>query len=144
MSPHTILHSILGRSKVGVGCLVGAYSSHSIHRSKEVGPQSRKGVYYGHKKVSCRHKGGQYPRCKATVLQPNWVGSWRWPCGFCALLLVGLWSSLGLVPNYVVLILGNEGGGPHHIQGHHTWDLRNNIRKLVVLTCNIHHIFNRG
>jgi hypothetical protein len=33
----------------------------------------------------------------------------------CALLLVGLWSSLGLVPNYVVLVLGNEGGGPHHI-----------------------------
>ena len=28
----------------------------------------------------------------------------------CTLLLVGLWSSLGLVPNYVVLILGKEGG----------------------------------
>ena len=38
----------------------------------------------------------------------------------CTPLLVGLWSSLGLIPNYVVLDLGNEGGGPHHIQGHHT------------------------
>ena len=28
----------------------------------------------------------------------------------CAPLLVGLWSSLGLVPNYVVLVLGSEGG----------------------------------
>ena len=26
---------------------------------------------------------------------------------------------LGLVPNYVVLILSNEGGGPHHMQGCH-------------------------
>ena len=38
----------------------------------------------------------------------------------CAPLLVGLSSSLGPVPNYVVLVLGNEGGGPHHMQGHHT------------------------
>ena len=29
----------------------------------------------------------------------------------CAPLLVGLWSNLGLVPNYVVLVLGNEGVG---------------------------------
>ena len=42
----------------------------------------------------------------------------------CVPLLRGLWSSLGLVPNYDVLvlgnlvfILGNEGGGPHQIQG---------------------------
>ena len=35
----------------------------------------------------------------------------------CALLPVDLWSSLGVVPNYVLLILGNDGGGPHHIQG---------------------------
>ena len=33
---------------------------------------------------------------------------------------VGRRSSLGLVPNYVVLVLGNVGGGPHHMQGHHT------------------------
>ena len=29
----------------------------------------------------------------------------------CATLVVELWSSLGLVPNYVVSVLGNEGGG---------------------------------
>ena len=29
-------------------------------------------------------------------------------------------SSLGLVPNYVVLVLGNEGVDPHRMQGHHT------------------------
>ena len=38
-------------------------------------------------------------------------------------------------PNYVVLVLGNEGGGPHHIQGCHT-------RGLEVLTLNIHQISN--
>ena len=38
----------------------------------------------------------------------------------CTLLLVGLSSSLGLIPNYVVLALGNDGVGPHHMQGRHT------------------------
>jgi hypothetical protein len=33
-----------------------------------------------------------------------------------ALLIVTI---LDLVPNYVVLVLGNEGGGPHHVQGRH-------------------------
>jgi hypothetical protein len=52
-------------------------------------------------------------------------------------LLVGLWYSLGLVPNYVVLDLGNEGGGLHHIQGRHTQGLYIGLRKLVVLTLKI-------
>jgi hypothetical protein len=26
---------------------------------------------------------------------------------------------LGLAPDYVMLVLGNEGEGPHHMQGHH-------------------------
>ena len=30
----------------------------------------------------------------------------------CLPLLLGLWCGLGLVHNYVVLVLGNEGGGP--------------------------------
>jgi hypothetical protein len=42
----------------------------------------------------------------------------------CLSLLLGLWCSLGLVPNYVVLALGNEGGGPHHMQNYHTRGLR--------------------
>jgi hypothetical protein len=61
----------------------------------------------------------------------------------CAPFLVGLHSSLGLVPNYVVLVLGNEGGGPHYAQGcHHTHGLGIGLRNLVVLILNIHQIFN--
>jgi hypothetical protein len=60
----------------------------------------------------------------------------------CTPFLVGLLSRLGLVPNYVVLVLGNEGGGPHHIQGRHTRGLYIGLRKLVVLTLNIHQISN--
>ena len=56
---------------------------------------------------------------------------------------IGLSSSLGLVPNYVVLVLGNAGWGSHHMQGHHTRDLWINLRKLVVLTLFIHQIFNQ-
>ena len=46
------------------------------------------------------------------------------------------------IPNYVVLILGNAVGNPHHMQGHHTWDLGISLKKLVVLTLNIHQAFN--
>jgi hypothetical protein len=79
--------------------------------------------------------------CKELILQPKLgeimdVGMW-----FCAPLLVRLCSSLGLVRNHVVLILGNKGGGPHHVQGHHTWDLEIDLKLLVVLTLNIHKIF---
>ena len=48
----------------------------------------------------------------------------------CTLLLVGLSSSLGLIPNYVVLALGNEGVGPHHMQCRHTQGQRFGLRKL--------------
>ena len=34
----------------------------------------------------------------------------------CVPLLLGLQCSLGLVPNYVVLVLDDKGGGPHHMQ----------------------------
>ena len=57
----------------------------------------------------------------------------------------------GVVPNHVVLvlgnivfILGNEGGGPHHMQGHHTQSLWIGLRKVVVLILHIHQMFNRG
>ena len=40
-----------------------------VHKAKEVNS--------GYKGVSSRMQGGQYPRCKGTVLQPNSVGSWR-------------------------------------------------------------------
>ena len=50
----------------------------------------------------------------------------------CVPLLLGLRCSQGLVPNYVVLVLGNDGGGPHHMQGCHTHGLCIGLRKLVV------------
>jgi hypothetical protein len=53
----------------------GEHSSHFIHKANEVGPQSTKGVGF-------RHKGGWCPGCKVTILQPNRVGSWSWPCDF--------------------------------------------------------------
>ena len=47
----------------------GGYGgSHSIHKAKEKGPQSIKGV-------------GSWD-ARVAVLQGNRVGSWRWPCGF--------------------------------------------------------------
>ena len=42
----------------------------------------------------------------------------------------------------VMLVLGNESGGPHHVQGCHTQGLWIGLRKLVVWTLNIHQIFN--
>ena len=44
---------------------------HSIYKAKEVGPQNTKGV-------CSKIKGGQYLGCKVTILQANWVRSWRW------------------------------------------------------------------
>ena len=40
---------------------------------------------------------------------------------------------LGLVPKCVVLVLGIEGMGPHHMQGRHMWGLGLGVglRKLV-------------
>ena len=50
-------------------------------------------------------------------------------------------GTLDVVPNYVVLVLGNESGGGPHMQGRHTRSLWTGLRKLVVLTLNIHQIF---
>ena len=49
---------------------------------------------------------------------------------------------LGSTTNYVVLVLGNDSGGPHHIQNRHTRGLYIALRKLVVLTLNIHQVSN--
>ena len=66
------------------GWLVNAYlftrggvcsSSHSIHKAKEVGPQSTK-------KDNCWHLGGWYLGCEGIILQTNRMRSWRWPCDF--------------------------------------------------------------
>ena len=40
--------------------------------------------------------------------------------GRVALHTITTWD-LDLLPNYVMLVLGNEGGGPHHMQGCYTW-----------------------
>jgi hypothetical protein len=59
-----------------------------------------------------------------------------------ALRIITSWSrsSLGLIPNYVMLVLDKEGGYHHHIQGRHTRHLHIGLKKLVVLTLNIHQI----
>ena len=70
------------------------------------------------------------------VLPAKRVGSWRWPCGFNLHipLLLELWV-------YVVLVLGNEDGCPHHMQDCYTHDPCIGLRKLMVLTLNTHQIF---
>jgi hypothetical protein len=60
----------------------------------------------------------------------------------CTLLLVGPWSSLGLVPNYVVLVPSNEGGGPSSHARSSYMGPKDWLRKLVVMTLNIKQIFN--
>ena len=55
--------------------------------------------------------------------------------------IITTWA-LGLLPNYGVLVLGNEGGGPHHMQGCYTRGLYIDLRKLVALTLNIQQVFN--
>ena len=74
------------------------------------------GIDYG-------HKGRRYLGCEGRFY--NRTG-WDHGGGH-----VRIPSSLGLIPNYVVLVLGNEGVGPHHMQGHHTRGLGIGLRKLV-------------
>jgi hypothetical protein len=119
---------------VGLGWFVNAYSSLSIHNVKEVGLPSTKGSFPG-----C--KGVWLAGCKVMVLQANLVGL-EVTVWLCLPILLGLLCSLGLVPKYVVLVLGNEGGCPYHKQGCHTRGLWIGLRKLVVLTLNIHQIIN--
>lgn len=86
---------VQGAFKVTCQCLfwpfyshhAGVVSSHSIHKAQRAGS---------------RHIEGWYMGCKVTILQLNRVGSWTWPCGFA--------KCLGLVPKYVVSVVGNEGG----------------------------------
>ena len=60
---------------MGLGWLINAYSSHSIHNAKEVGPQITKGSFPA-------MQGGRFPRCKVVV----WLS-------LCIPLLLGLWVS---------------------------------------------------
>ena len=52
--------------------------------------------------------------------------------------IITTWT-LGLLHNYVVLILGNC---PHNLQGCYTQGMWIGLRELVVLTLNIQQIFN--
>ena len=92
------LHSLSSWFKVCLGWLVNAYSSHSIHKTKEVGPQGTHGSIHGMQGDGFKTELG------GTLEVTMWL---------CAL--------FGSRPNYVVLVmdnlvlvLGNEGGGPHH------------------------------
>jgi hypothetical protein len=84
---------------VGLWWLVNAYSNHSIHNAKEVSPQSTKGSFPG-------MQVGQFPECKVMVLQ----ASGDHGGGHVALRTITTWA-LGPLPNYSVMVLGNEGGG---------------------------------
>jgi hypothetical protein len=68
------------------------------------------------------------------------VTNWTW---LCTSLLIGLWGNSGLVPNHVLLVLGNEDKGRHHIQCRQTQDLGIDLRKHVCCDLTIHQIFNR-
>ena len=70
------------------GWLVNAYSSHSIHNTKEVGPQRTKGSIPG-------IQGDGFASKPSGIME---VAVW-----LCIPLLIGLWV-------YVVLVLGNGGG----------------------------------
>ena len=107
---------------MGLKWFVNAYYSHSIHNAKGVGPQSTKRSFLG-------MQGDDFTSEPDGIVE---VAVW-----LCVPLLLGLWCSLDLVPNYVMLVPGNEGGGPHHMQGCHTQDLWIGFKKLVVLTSNI-------
>ena len=107
----------------------GDSCSRFIHKGKEVGPQSTIGV-------------GTHVQGDGFASEPGGImevaAMW-----LSTLSLVKLWSSLGPMPNYVVLVLGNEGRGPY-MQSRHTHDVWIGFMKLVVLTLNIHQIFSRG
>ena len=72
------------------------------------------------------------------------VPGWDHGRGRVALHTSTSWAliSLSRAPNYVVLVLGNEGGGPHHMQACHIRGLGIGVWKLVVLTSNIRKMFN--
>lgn len=61
-----------------------------------------------------------------------------------ALCTITIWSSLGLLPNYVVSILGSEGSNPHHMQGCHTQGLGIGLKEMVILNLNIYQTFDFG
>ena len=89
-----MLHSILVQFKVALRCCVSAYSTHSIHKegggdyshfihkAKEVGPQSIKGIDYG-------YKGGRYLGCKVTFWNQT---MWDHGGGHVALHTITSWA----------------------------------------------------
>ena len=71
--------------------------------------------------------------CKVTVFQANRV---KCGGGHVVLHTVTCWAliRLGSILNCVVLVASNEGGGPHHLQGHHTRGIGIGVRRLPILT----------
>ena len=69
-----------------------------INRVEQFKPTKPRRLVMGTKGVGTRDARGWFHN-------QNQVGSWRCPC----------WALI-LVPNYVMLVLRNEGGIPHHMQ----------------------------
>ena len=97
------LQSILGQFKVGIEWFVNVYlaiifirGTVEAHIAKGVGLDTKRLVYGMQGDNSTTKVGGTMEVAM---------------------------SSLGLVLNYVVLVLGNESGGPQHMQGCHALDL---------------------
>ena len=110
-----------------------------VQLAKEARPQSQRGHLWAQRGLVLPQE-GRYLGCKGPILQPNQVMKVAMWLGIP--LLVGFDLARDLVPVYVGLRLGNEGGGPHHIRGHHTWGLGVGLKKLVVLSLKIHQVFN--
>ena len=92
------LHSVSCRFKMGLGWLVNAYSGHSIMGRGRVerGDRSSPWIFMRtSKRIGTQDANGRFYNC---------IG-WDRGGGH-----VGRWSSLSLVLNCVVWVLGNEGG----------------------------------
>ena len=114
--------------KVSLGWLVNAYSSHSIHQGggrrfkvtklrTQVDPQSLREPIMDNKGIGTRDVKGRF--CNRT----------GWDHGGDH---IGLSSSLGMVPNYVMLVLGNESEVPIISKVVTHGGLESGPRKLVI------------
>lgn len=90
---------ILCGFNVDLEWFVGVYSGHFNYKVKEVNPQSTKGSIIGIKKVNIRDTSDIFANKPGAIME---VAMW-----LCTQ-KEGFWTNLGLVPNYVVFVPGNE------------------------------------
>jgi hypothetical protein len=79
---------------VGLGWLVNAYSNHSIHNAKEVGPQSTKGSFSGMQGgwiLGCKGAGSRVPGMQGDGFASEPGGIMEVVVWLCITLLLGIW-----------------------------------------------------